>query len=396
MQYSRNAWWVIRIALLVGVVSIAGCMLFQPKVAVDIAVSDTEGMTPMVVEFTAIVAGEIASCYWDFGDGGTSTDVSPVHVYHTAGTYDVFLTVTLDDGSTGTAKRSELIHVEGLRRSGRLTMLYWLNTNSGTIHRGDRAGNQEETVVSYIYRGNDLAVGGGYIFWTADDSVYRANYDGSDKKAIVTGQSGLKSVAVDGVAERIYWACTPSNPYSQAYWEGSLKRASLNGSGRTTIQAYDDFAQPYTWWIRADGDSGRLYRYFDDANLIHPVRLTPSGFWDGRLQWLEFPTPSTYGVHGVKASMNGITAMALDAGDGPARYVYWITGSSIKRCRVDGTDTTTVLGDLETPRGVAVDIVEGKMYWSDRYGIHRAALDGTGAEVIYPGARADVLVIQES
>ena len=396
MKCSGIGWRVSGIALLIGVLSLAGCTLLQPKVPVDFAASETEGTTPLVVEFTALVAGETAAYYWDFGDGATSTDSSPEHVYHHAGTYDVFLTVTLTDGSTGAAEKEDLIEVESVaRKISRATMLYWLNTNSGTIHRGDRAGLSSEIVVNYIYRGRDLAVGGGYVYWAEDDTVYRANYDGSGQKAIVTNQQGLQSVAVDGVAEKLYWTCMPSGPFSQTYWKGSLKRANLAGTERTTLEEYDDSAYSYTWVIRSDADGGKLYRYFDDDNFVRPVRLSPMGEWDGRLQWVEFPNLSTYAVHRVKASMNGISTMALDVSDGPARYVYWITGSSIKRCRVDGSDTTTILRDLNDPKGIAVDIVEEKMYWSDKAGIHRAELDGTGDELIYPGVCADVLVIQE-
>ncbi|MTK64044.1 MAG: PKD domain-containing protein, partial [Methanobacterium sp.] len=34
------------------------------------------------------------SWLWDFGDGATSTDQNPVHVYNTPGTYTVTLTAT--------------------------------------------------------------------------------------------------------------------------------------------------------------------------------------------------------------------------------------------------------------------------------------------------------------
>jgi PKD repeat protein len=387
--------------LLIGLLSVAGCTLLQPKVAVDFTVSSTEGATPLLVEFTPLVAGDIAACHWYFGDGERSTDVSPVHVYRTAGTYDVFLSVTLADGSHGAVKKAGLINVDvPLRKAGLLSMLYWLNTGNGTIHRGDRAGYSSETVASYIYHGKDLAVGGGYIFWAEDDSIYRANYDGSGQKAIVNNQLGLKTVTVDGVAGKIFWACTPSGPYSKTYWEGSLKRANLNGWEHWTIETYDDSAYAYSWCIRADADSGRLYRYFDDDNYARPVGITPMAQLDGRLQWLDFPpfspfTHPIYNTHDIKTSMNSITTMALDISDGPACYVYWITGSSIKRCRVDGSDTTSVVTNLNNPRGIAVDIMEGKMYWSDSGGIHRADLDGTGEELIYPGVRADVLVIQQ-
>lgn len=44
--------------------------------------------------------GSIASWSWDFGDGESSTERNPVHVYDAGGTYTVTLTVTDDEGDT--------------------------------------------------------------------------------------------------------------------------------------------------------------------------------------------------------------------------------------------------------------------------------------------------------
>lgn len=50
--------------------------------------------------------GTITSWAWDFGDGATSTAASPTHTYDAAGSYPVRLTVTDDDGATGSTTRT--------------------------------------------------------------------------------------------------------------------------------------------------------------------------------------------------------------------------------------------------------------------------------------------------
>jgi PKD repeat protein len=50
--------------------------------------------------------GSIASWQWDFGDGATSSERNPSHSYASAGTYQVLLLVTDDDGAADTKAHS--------------------------------------------------------------------------------------------------------------------------------------------------------------------------------------------------------------------------------------------------------------------------------------------------
>lgn len=50
--------------------------------------------------------GTVASRFWNFGDGATSTSQNPVHSYAVGGTYNVALTVTDDRGGTNTVTQA--------------------------------------------------------------------------------------------------------------------------------------------------------------------------------------------------------------------------------------------------------------------------------------------------
>jgi gliding motility-associated-like protein len=68
---------------------------------VDFSFNPPSGCVPLTVDFTNLTQYADASKYrWDFGDGETSTEVNPTHVYKRQGTYSVSLEAT---NSTGAA-----------------------------------------------------------------------------------------------------------------------------------------------------------------------------------------------------------------------------------------------------------------------------------------------------
>jgi PKD repeat protein len=66
----------------------------------DFAASPLAGEAPLAVLFTDLSAGAPTSWLWGFGDGATSTEADPTHVYSTPGVYDVTLTATNATGSS--------------------------------------------------------------------------------------------------------------------------------------------------------------------------------------------------------------------------------------------------------------------------------------------------------
>ena len=78
-----------------------------------------------------------------------------------------------------------------------------------------------------------------------------------------------------------------------------------------------------------------------------------------------------------------------------AGQMYWIEArlspewwrGRILRFDLDGSNTEVLITGLERPEEIALDVVEGKLYWTDKQGgsIHRADLDGGNVEEVVTG-----------
>jgi gliding motility-associated-like protein len=116
LQVSANGLSVGTYQFLASVADTA-CVIAQVIIAdplpVDpvITATPTIGCPPLDVQFTDATPGEVVSCAWVFGDGGTSTDCDPAHVYTEPGTYDVTLTVTMANGCTYDTTYAQYISV---------------------------------------------------------------------------------------------------------------------------------------------------------------------------------------------------------------------------------------------------------------------------------------------
>ncbi len=70
----------------------------------------TSGEPPLTVQFTNLSTGSIVSFNWDFGDGSSSTEEEPSHIYSSIGSYTVILTVIGTD-STVVLEKQDFINV---------------------------------------------------------------------------------------------------------------------------------------------------------------------------------------------------------------------------------------------------------------------------------------------
>lgn len=86
---NKNIMTSIRILPLLALAALAlgGC---APKIVANFTVPVKKYVAPAEVTFTNTTA-DAESFAWDFGDGGTSTEASPTHVYRHSGNYTVTL-----------------------------------------------------------------------------------------------------------------------------------------------------------------------------------------------------------------------------------------------------------------------------------------------------------------
>ncbi len=83
----------------------------KPSVAADFTATPLQGAGPLSVKFTDRSSGSPKSYYWDFGDGSTSTDRNPLHIYINDGVYSVGLVTGYWNGQSKTVVKQNYISV---------------------------------------------------------------------------------------------------------------------------------------------------------------------------------------------------------------------------------------------------------------------------------------------
>lgn len=113
---------------------------------------------PSAVSFTNTSTSAV-SYSWDFGDGSTSVEKDPIHVYENKGEYDVVLTATDSDGKTDDYSRS--IKLYGTLSEFQIDDVFIYQENFGTTLQEQNTWDSDGTgpdVTFAIYNSNGTEV----------------------------------------------------------------------------------------------------------------------------------------------------------------------------------------------------------------------------------------------
>jgi len=380
------------------VLAIVGCSLLRTSPDVDFEASTVEGRAPLPVQFTPQTEGTPVSYAWDFGDGHTSNQPNPVHVYTSHGTYSVMLTVNFAECEPITRIKKRLVTVDPQLPGAPIVdpyQLYWISEATSKIRRGTLDGSMTEDVASNSAPPSGFDIAGGRIYWVTTLSsggiLESAALDGSDRQTLVREENRLGDVAVDLPRGKVYWTSLPESPLSLVdpgegagtrTWDGGLRCADLDGTNVETLIEYPSGSAVYAdrivvapyaglvlWSVVGDEYEGAIARA-----IVSPAS---EGF---RPFATEFDT-------GVGRPKN----MTLDVVPGfGASNLYYTTGDELRRIGLFWDwfgSKETVLTGLDEPSGVAVDLIGYYVFVGTPDGILRCLTDGTNLKMLIPDER---------
>lgn len=124
----------------------------------DFSASPSSGDEPLSVTFSDISTSydEIISWEWDFGDGQTSTEQNPTHVYN-EGVYSISLTIEEEDGDSDTKIKENIINVEPPNSPPIASFLIQASKHAinETISFTDQSSDDDGTITSWQWNFGD-------------------------------------------------------------------------------------------------------------------------------------------------------------------------------------------------------------------------------------------------
>jgi len=236
------------------------------------------------------------------------------------------------------------------------------------------------------------------IYWT-DQSVGKiqsANLDGSDIKTLVQLDSYPLALNFDSLNRKLYWL---------EQVKGIIKRSNIDGSeveqfmaekvGNTTAMSVYPDLNKVIWANRQQGKvfllelSTSNITSFSIPSSSKPldIKLDPKGkkiYWssgDKKIQRADLDGSSIEDV--VTQGLNMPFGLAIDSENG---FIYWadLMAGKIQRSTLDGQNIETLIqaSGLIAPHEIELDLLNKKIYWTDRKEIRRSNLDGTQIETV--------------
>ncbi|MGB9223916.1 3-hydroxyacyl-CoA dehydrogenase [Mycobacterium sp.] len=218
---------------------------------------------------------------------------------------------------------------------------------------------------------------------SGEGRLFSINPDGTDKTFLVTGCPVPDGVAVDVESGHIYW----TNMGVPSRNDGSIERADLDGTNRTTIVAPGGTYTPKQ--LHFDAEGRKLY--WGDREGMRVMRCDLDG------TNVETLAQSGVGDQDRRDETNWCVGVAVDHAGG---YLYWTQkGPSdaglgkILRAGIElpagesaarRSDVEVVFKDLPEPIDLEIDHTTRTLYWTDRgdppHGntVNRAQLDTIG------------------
>ncbi len=144
---------------------------------------------PKTVSFTnnTVIGGSSATYLWDFGDGDTSTSVSPTHIYTGTGNYNVTLVVSNNQGCTSTLTKSNYVKVDTIPSPNFTTA----NSSSCTLPFSVTFSNTSTGASSYYWD-----FGNGNTSTATNPSTTYTSAGSYNVKLVATNSSGCTDTIV--------------------------------------------------------------------------------------------------------------------------------------------------------------------------------------------------------
>ena len=249
--------------------------------------------------------------------------------------------------------------------------LYWAMVSSVTvkarIERADLDGNNYEILKGgWLVEPTNVAVDlhSGRLYWRDDRSILSAPLSGTTlpREEVSVGQA-RGGITVDPDSGDIYWAdpfsCTDAHPDSRIWrFDGSTTVSVVSGLDCPSGIAIDEIADKI-YWI----DHGIYRANLDGTGSELVLAVTPEAIALDPANEKLYLADNGVTIQSVNFDGTGLTDLVTESGSvvrGLALNpigdrMYWAADSSVYSANTDGTDIVELVTGLDTPWGIAVN-----------------------------------------